>query len=120
MTTPGDRLSDLRKKLGVSQYVLSDMTKTNDNEGISRSAIASYEVGKRCPTIKNLTILAKIFGVTESYIINGKDSMEEALEDEFEEGFKTLRMASKVLDEDELKELLNYMNYLITKKTKRS
>lgn len=116
MATPGDRLLELRKKLGVSQYELSDMTKTKDNEGISRSAIASYEVNKRIPPINNLTILAKLFGVTESYIINGKDSMEDALEDEFTEGFQMLRRANEVLEEEERKELLKYMDYLITKK----
>lgn len=58
-----ERLRGLRRKKGLSQQVLSDQC------GIATHAIARYERGQRCPSVKNLEILADFFGVSTDYLL---------------------------------------------------
>ena len=61
----GDRLKDLRIKLGHSQSYVSKET------GINRSTLANYEAGDSEPKAAQLDKLAEFYNVSASYILYG-------------------------------------------------
>jgi len=61
-----ERLTELRKKAGLSQEDLSE--KLN----ISRQAVSKWERGESTPDIDNLTRIGEIYGVSMDYLILGK------------------------------------------------
>lgn len=54
----GEKISDLRKKNGISQEKLAELL------GISRQAVTKWESGKGNPDTENLIRLAELFGVS--------------------------------------------------------
>ena len=62
-----ERLKALREEKGVSQAQLSKAT------GLSQSAIAFWETGKRIPNAQAIIILARYFGVTTDYLLGETD-----------------------------------------------
>ena len=54
----GEKISDLRKKNGISQEKLAELL------GISRQAVTKWESGKGNPDTENLIRLSEIFGVS--------------------------------------------------------
>lgn len=62
-----ERLKALREEKGVSQAQLSKAT------GLSQSAIAFWETGKRIPNAQAIIILARYFGVSTDYLLGETD-----------------------------------------------
>jgi len=57
------RLRESRKNKGMSSYEVANIT------GIHPATIGAYERGERTPSIKNLILLARIYGVTPNYLL---------------------------------------------------
>ena len=62
----GARIAILRRSLGMSQAELARAL------GISASAVGMYEQGRREPSMEIVSAMAKIFGVTIDYLVNGQ------------------------------------------------
>lgn len=62
----GDRIAQLRHKCGLSQAKLAE------HLGLSTSAIAMYEQGRREPPVAILIALADTLGVTIDYLLTGR------------------------------------------------
>ena len=66
----GNRLSDLRKKKGLSQEQLADQL------GVSRQAISKWECGESSPDTDNLIELSKIYGVSLDELVGNAPKKE--------------------------------------------
>ena len=62
-----EKLKELRLEKELSQSELSKQT------GLSRSAIAFWELCKRVPSAEAVVILAKYFGVSADYLLGLED-----------------------------------------------
>lgn len=67
--TLGERLKKLRKALGLTQQEFSDKLK------VSRSNIATYEVGKNNPTDAVVNLICREFHVNETWLRTGEGEM---------------------------------------------
>jgi transcriptional regulator with XRE-family HTH domain len=67
MTTTGERLTDLRNQLGMSQQQVADII------GVDRTSYAKYEKDVNKPTRK-LKELSDLFNVTSDYIMGLSDN----------------------------------------------
>ena len=65
--TTGEKIAALRKEHGMSQEVFSEKL------GISRQAVSKWENGTAQPTSENLNQIAKLFGVTVSYLLDEEE-----------------------------------------------
>ena len=65
--TIGEKIATLRKQNGMSQEVFSEKL------GISRQAVSKWENGTAQPTSENLNQIAKLFGVTVSYLLDDEE-----------------------------------------------
>ena len=68
--TFGERMTRLREGLGINKAELARLT------GITRAAIGQYESrdnADKCQ-VQHLTVLARTFGVSMDYLINGKEA----------------------------------------------
>ncbi|WP_416730263.1 helix-turn-helix domain-containing protein [Fictibacillus sp. JL2B1089] len=63
----GERLSNLRKNKGLSQYELADRL------GFSRGKLANYEQGSRQPDYDTLQKIADYFEVSTDYLLGRED-----------------------------------------------
>lgn len=63
-----ERLYTLRKERGLSQEELANEV------GVSRQAVQKWESGAAQPTLDKLTALAKYFGVTLDWLVNGEET----------------------------------------------
>ena len=62
-----ERLRELRTDLGKSQAQVAKET------GLSKSAIANWELGQRIPNAMAVIILARYFKVTTDYLLGEED-----------------------------------------------
>ena len=62
-----ERLKELRTEKGITQDMLAQAT------GLSQSALANWENGKRSPTATAIITLAKYFNVTTDYLLGMTD-----------------------------------------------
>ena len=62
-----ERLKELRNEKGLTQDQLAEAT------GLSQSALANWENGKRSPAAYAIMTLAKYFGVTTDYLLGMSD-----------------------------------------------
>lgn len=62
-----ERLKELRNEKGISQAQLAKAT------GLTQTAIAYWETGKRNPTAQAVIILARYFEVSTDYLLGEKD-----------------------------------------------
>lgn len=60
-----NRLHHLRKKHHLSQEQVAELVST------TRQAVSQWENGKAVPSLENLNILARHYGVTLDYLVNG-------------------------------------------------
>ena len=67
--TIGERLKNLRKALGLTQQEFSDKLK------VSRSNIATYEVGKNNPAEAVINLSCREFNVAEAWLRTGEGEM---------------------------------------------
>ncbi len=71
MQAQGERLKQMRKKLGLSADALAKRL-NEEGASVSRGAIANWECGKNGIVSSKLPILAKVLGTTESYLLTGE------------------------------------------------
>lgn len=69
--TLGQRISEYRKKLGVSQEELGARL------GVSRQAVSKWETGAADPSTANLLALAKLYGVSPEELLHNAQSEDE-------------------------------------------
>ena len=62
-----ERLKELRTDFGKSQVDVAKET------GLSKSAIAHWELGERVPNAQAIIILARYFKVTTDYLLGEED-----------------------------------------------
>ena len=70
--TVGERIADLRKHRGLSQYQLAKLL------NIATSTLGMYETGKRKPNVEMLEQIAEFFNVSTDYLL-GRDPKEDDL-----------------------------------------
>lgn len=70
--TVGERIADLRKHRGLSQYQLAKLL------NIATSTLGMYETGKRKPNVEMLEQIAEFFNVSTDYLL-GRDPREDDL-----------------------------------------
>lgn len=68
--TVGERIADLRKHRGLSQYQLAKLL------NIATSTLGMYETGKRKPNVEMLEQIAEFFNVSTDYLL-GRDPKED-------------------------------------------
>lgn len=64
----GERIAQLRRSKGLSQAALAQAL------GLSTSAIAMYEQGRREPSVSTIIALADALDVTIDYLLTGQPS----------------------------------------------
>lgn len=71
----GRRIQEAREAARLTQGELAELTKQADPEGngISRSVISFYEIGKSRPSPRELRMLSEVLKVSPSYLIYGVD-----------------------------------------------
>ena len=62
-----NRLQHLRKKHHLSQEQVAELVNT------TRQTVSQWENGKSVPSLENLNILARHYGVTLDYLVNGEE-----------------------------------------------
>ena len=70
----GQRLKEIREAQGMSQASVAK------HLGISRSSYFNWENGKTKPNQKNLSVLAELFGVAETYFLSEHEIVEQEAE----------------------------------------
>ena len=86
MTTPGQRIKERRTALGLSQGDLARKC------GMAQSTLSEIEKGEsKLPSAENLIKLAKTLGVTQAWIVTGRDGEIEILTESEERAFAKLR-----------------------------
>ena len=98
-----ERLKTLRKQANLTQKETAEMI------GISQPAYGDWERGVKKPSHENLIKIAKFYGVTTDYLLEGKkDDVDSSTVD------AVFRMASDGLTEDEKslfrKDIIDYIN----------
>lgn len=86
METPGERIKTRRIALGISQGAFARMV------GMAQSTLSELERGdSRLPNADNLQRISKALGVTQAWIVTGKEGALEVLTTEEEKIFASLR-----------------------------
>ena len=80
MSDIGQRIKQLREKLGLSQREFAEKI------GKSRIGVAQWEAGKRTPDESTLKLIAKEFGVSEEWLKTGEGEVFVKKPPEFVEG----------------------------------
>jgi len=63
MTLRGDRITQLRKKIGMKQSDLAEKL------GVARNQVSKYETGGSNPTLESLAQMAELFNTTTDYLL---------------------------------------------------
>ena len=87
----GQRLKEIREAQGMSQASVAK------HLGISRSSYFNWENGKTKPNQKNLSVLAELFGVAETYFLSEHEIVEVYLELNEENRQEALRLTKALL-----------------------
>ena len=86
LSTPGERIKQRRTQLGMSQGALARLV------GMAQSTLSEIERGDtKLPSADNLMRIAKVLGVTQAWIVTGKEGELEILTEEEEKVFSRLR-----------------------------
>ena len=88
----GQRLKEIREAQGMSQASVAK------HLGISRSSYFNWENGKTKPNQKNLSVLAELFGVAETYFLSEHEIVEVYLELNEENRQEALRLTKALLE----------------------
>jgi len=94
----GRRLRQLREELSITQTDLALML------DVAPSTIATYETKNRVPEYRILVKIAQFFGVSTDYLLGLSDyrrGIPEPLEQEWPDGIKVLRRASRQMTPEE-------------------
>jgi transcriptional regulator with XRE-family HTH domain len=99
----GERIKDLRSKLGITQTLLAK------NAGLTSAAISQFEAGFRKPSFDALSKLASAFNVsTDSLLGKIEESPKPKLAPEYEDMIKGFAE----LPEEGKKMMLDYYDYV--------
>lgn len=71
--TLGEKIKEARKQAGLSQEQLSEKL------GISRSAVAKWEIDKGIPDVDNLKILSQLLSVSIDYLLDNGEKLDKAI-----------------------------------------
>jgi transcriptional regulator with XRE-family HTH domain len=89
MITPGERIKNRRAELGLSQGALARMV------GMAQSTLSEIERGDtKLPSADNLLRMSKALGVTQAWIVTGREGEVEVLTPDEERLFSQLRKMS--------------------------
>ena len=106
-----NRLKELRNKKGLSQKALAELL------FVSQQTVAKWETAKSTPNPETLAKLGDIFDVPVGYLV-GADQLNP------EHSKKASTMLNELLDlcsslsDEELYDVLNYVGYVKSKRTK--
>ena len=67
MTLRGDRITQLRKQIGMKQSELADTL------GVTRNQVSKYENGYANPTLESLHQMCDLFNTTADYLLGRSD-----------------------------------------------
>jgi len=87
------RLTELRKKSGLSQYELAEKL------GFSRGKYSNYEQGTRQPDYETLQKIADYFNVTTDYLLGRSDKPNYTAEQEDNENYDSIQEINRLLKE---------------------
>lgn len=107
MNTFGERLKQLRKERKLTQTQLGDLV------GLSQSVIYNYEYNQRTISLSNAVKLSNALGVSLDYFAGNEIKVEPATEP-LPLWIKLIKEYN--LNENEIKELLNYVGYIVSKR----
>ena len=99
----GQRLKEIREAQGMSQAAVAK------HLGISRSSYFNWENGKTKPNQKNLSVLAELFGVAETYFLSEHEIVEVYLELNEENRQEALRLTKALLEKSRRHLLFRYI-----------
>ena len=116
-----DNIKSLRRNLGFTQKRIAELL------GIDRSTYSYYELGRIKPNIHTIMLIARIFGVSYTVLLEGEEVKDDSLEDpqgDFDLCFsnkddvsysslslreKELVAAFRILAEDSKKEVMGFL-----------
>lgn len=101
--TLGEKLKTLRNERGLYQR---DVAKALD---IAVTTLSGYERNDRRPNPETLRQLSDFYGVTIDYLVAGAENTVNDLEEQFPEGVKVLRRATKELTPDARAKMVKLM-----------
>ncbi|MBP3951160.1 helix-turn-helix transcriptional regulator [Bacillus sp. YZJH907-2] len=96
----GEKISELRKARGLSQYQLADKL------GFSRGKLSNYEQGSRQPDYETLKTLAEFFDVSTDYLL-GRSEDKKPIHIAFSHGDDPLTEEEEAFLERQLEEFRN-------------
>ncbi len=70
----GEKIKNLRKKAGMTQYELSEKLNSEFGLKTDRVMISKWETGFQTPVAATLSCIAKLFNVTLDYLLNGEEN----------------------------------------------
>lgn len=111
LRTIAARLRYLRQKRGWTAEEVSRFT------GIPETTIFTWETTENVPPADKLAILAKLYGVSQEWIVTGKDNAEN-LSRQWPHGFAVLSRGQKVLTDEEKDLYTDLMAWLLRNKDK--
>ena len=106
------RIKELRKQKNISQTELGNIL------GVTRSTICQYEQGRRQPDNASLVKIADFFEVTVDYLLGREEripTLSNTTEYESEEEKQLLSLITQMTHE-EVEELSNFVDYIISKR----
>lgn len=109
LRTIAARLRYLRQKRGWTAEDVSRFT------GIPETTIFTWETTENVPPADKLAILAKLYGVSQEWIVTGKDNAEN-LWRQWPHGFAVLSRGQKVLTDEEKDLYTDLMAWLLRNK----
>ena len=108
-----DRLKQLRKEKKMTQAKLGELL----NYGYT--AIANYESGRNQPAIADLKKISAIFDVSLDYLLGVNDTRQPFNTEGNPEKWNLFLQYYSLLDDENLDDLLMYMQWLVARNEKR-
>jgi transcriptional regulator with XRE-family HTH domain len=102
--TIGDRIKELRIKNNYNQEELAKLL------GVTSRAVSGWETDYRFPRAKMLEDIAKIFGVTTDYLLNG-DLQD--LEEIDADAVQLIRRINTEITEEDKKKILDMIRFML-------
>lgn len=102
-----NRINELRKSNGFSQQKLAEIL------NVHQTAISQWETSRTTPDIELASKMAQIFGVSLEYLL-GKDETYSEPSSPRRELYDLIEK----MDESEISELENYVDFILSKKKK--
>lgn len=117
MPSFSSRLRELRTEIGLTQKEFAQAM------NISRSCAASYEHGKREPSLELLSKIADFFDVDSDYILGKSDvrqKKESGQKPELDGGEARLRQLMDSLPAEKQQQILDYARFLLEQQNRQA